>query len=373
MRTIFRWLFTLLVAGSFALNIFVFVLVASLLAALVFHSGPDAALTERYLSGTRQAADKIVVVHIDGLILEGMTSYARKQIEQAATDNQVKAVVVRINSPGGTITASDELYQHLRDLRDGNASRKTSPKPLVVSMASVAASGGYYVAMPAQQLIAERSTITGSIGVYAAFPNVAELAKTHGVKLEIIKRGDVKASGSMFHDMTAQERQVWQDMVDHAYDQFLAVVREGRGKRLKYPLEAIIPDETKQLPDRGAHGPAKTENGKEVRVEYVRRLADGGIFTADKAQRYGLIDGIGYLEDAVAEARNVAGLGSIYQVVTYDRPRSLLSLVLGVEAPSPPRQNDLMHLAERAAPRLWYLMPQSDLAGLLAASSSEGS
>jgi len=139
-------------------------------------------LRERFHSGSSSATDRVAILQIEGVILEGALSYARKQIDQAAKDDRVKAVVVRINSPGGSITASDDLHRRLRELRDGNPDKKMEPKPLVVSMASMAASGGYYIAMPASRLVAERTTITGSIGVYAAFPNIAKLAQEHGVK-----------------------------------------------------------------------------------------------------------------------------------------------------------------------------------------------
>src|SRR5262249_61664150 len=118
---------------------------------------------------------------------------------------------------------------------------------------------------------------------------VSELAQKWGVKMDVIKRGDVKTSGSMFHEMTPQERQLWQDMIDHAYAQFLAVVRQGRGDRLKYPLEAEIVEEKRMIPARDAAG-------KPEQVEYVRRLAGGGIFTAGKGPKDGPHDQNGYPE-----------------------------------------------------------------------------
>src|SRR5262249_54005966 len=197
--TFLRFLAGVVFTVSLGLNILVFLAIGTL-----FWWGPglgtESTLRERYHSGKKDARDKIAVVHVEGVILEGMTSYARKQIEAAAVDEHVKAVVVRINSPGGSISASDDLYRRLGLLRDGDPEKKTTGKPLVASMASLAASGGYYIAMPAKHLVAERTTITGSIGVYASFPNVSELAQKWGVKMDVIKRGDVKTSGSMFHE-----------------------------------------------------------------------------------------------------------------------------------------------------------------------------
>jgi protease-4 len=370
---VFRLMLIIVLACSLAVNVLIFLFLGSFVGGVISPGpmrGKDASLNERFHSGNKQALNKIAIVHIEGVILEGFTGYATKQILQAGLDEQVKAVVLRINSPGGSITASDELYHRVLELRDGSRAQKTAAKPLVVSMASVAASGGYYVSVPAAHVLAERTTITGSIGVYAALPNVAKFAKEHGVRMEVIKRGDVKASGSMFRSLTAQERQVWQDMVDHAYEQFLAVVQQGRRDRLKYQLEAVIDDEKKKIADRDEDGQIKMENGKEVMIEYVRRLADGGIYTADKAKRYGLIDSIGYLEDAVHEAAKLASLGNEdYQAITYDRPQTLLSAVLGIESSARGMQLDLANLPLAASPRLWYLTPNSELSGLLAAST----
>src|SRR5262249_38882712 len=142
-------------------------------------------LREQHVSGKASARDKIAVIQINGIILEGLISFAEKQIEQAARDSDVKAVVVCIVSPGGSITASDHLYRRLKELRDGNSDKGFAGKPLVVSMGSVAASGGYYIAMPAKTVFAEPTTLTGSIGVYVALPNVHELTDKHGIKMEV--------------------------------------------------------------------------------------------------------------------------------------------------------------------------------------------
>ena len=239
--------------------------------------------------------------------------------------------MLRINSPGGTITASDELYRRICEVRDGNADKKWEAKPLVVSMGSLAASGGYYIAMPAKHLIAERSTITGSIGVYASFPNISGLTKKYDIRMNTIKAGEVKDSGSMFHPMTAEERELWQAMVNHAYDQFLSVVEEGRPS-LKGQLREVILE--KDIPRRNDDGEVvKNEAGKEEYVKYVRRRADGGIFTADEALKLHLVNQIGYLEDAISKARELAHLGANSQAVVYDRPQTLLNSVLGVQAP----------------------------------------
>lgn len=355
---VFRWFGRLFITVSLGINLLVLIALLSA-GKTISHLGET-----DYLTAKKTARDKIAVIHMDGVIMEGLMEYPRKQIEQAAEDESVKAVVLRINSPGGSITASDDLYKRLGELSAGNPIKNALPKPIVVSMASVAASGGYYIAMPAKHIVAERTTITGSIGVYASFPNVAKLAEKYGVSMETIKAGAVKDSGSMFHEMTPQERQLWQDMVDHAYHQFLGVVKEGRGSKLKYPLEAHIPEENKTVT-------YKDEKGQTKDAPYVRQLADGGIFTADKAKKYGLIDQIGYLDDAIKEAKKLGGLGEDYKVITYDKPRTLLGAFLGAQSDDDASESkvDWSKIAAGLSPRLWYLAPQNELAGIMAAAN----
>lgn len=316
----------------------------------------SSSVEERYYAGQRSATDKIAIVRIDGVLMEGMLSFAKKQIERAAADKHVKAVVVRVNSPGGSITASDDLHRRLVELRDGDRLKHTSGKKLVVSMGSIAASGGYYVAMPARPVFAEPTTITGSIGVYAAFPNVAELGNKVGFKMEVIKAGRVKDSGSPFKEMTPEERHVWEYMVDHAYLQFLEVVEKGRPNLKGKLQETIEIDETL---------PIRTDKASQKVLKFTRYLADGGIFTAEEARRYGLIDKVGYVDDAVEAAAQAAGLTDDYKVITYEKPLSLVNILSG-DAPSELRL-DLGRLTEAAVPRLWYLAPQSEVAGLLQA------
>jgi protease IV len=356
----FRWLarffFFLLFVGSIALN---FLLLVALLPSLG-ESGIH--VDERYHSGKSLAKDKIAIVHIDGVIMEGMTRFAHKELERAASDNAVKAVVLRINSPGGSITASDDLHKRITELRDGNPDKSTQAKPIVVSMGGLAASGGYYVAMPAKTLVAERTTITGSIGVYAALPNITELGNKIGFKMNVIKAGVVKDSGSPFHEMTPKEMEEWQAMVDHSYLQFLQVVEQGRPQLRGKLQEDIVIDQTL---------PVRTEKSQVKQVKYTRYRADGGIFTAEEAKKYGLIDQIGYLDEAIKEAKRAAGLGEDYKVVTYERPATLFGALMGAEARQTGLNLDAGRLSSGAVPRLWYLAPQSEFAGLLAAAGQE--
>src|SRR5262249_33748644 len=132
--------------------------------------------------------------------------------------------------------ATDDLYRKLLKLRDGDPDREYADKPLIASFAGIAASGGYYAAMPASRIFAEETTLTGSIGVYASFPNVHELAEKNGVFMHTLKAGDIKATGSMFRKMTTEDRIVLQEMVDDAYDRFLTVVSTGRPKLTRKKL-----------------------------------------------------------------------------------------------------------------------------------------
>lgn len=369
-----RILFVLLLIGSLGLNILL--LCGGLMSALVGSSETDGPpVREKFHSGTASANDKIAIVTIDGLILEGQLNYAHKQIDRAASDKNVKAVVLRIESPGGSITASDELHRRLVQLRDGETPRfkaqKPGKKPLVVSMGSLAASGGYYIAMPAKKtsesdkkIFAEPTTITGSIGVYASFPDLHKLTDKYGVEMRMIKAGDIKGSGSMFHEMTPQEREPWSVMVDHAYDRFLNVVAEGRMPLTVDELKNEVVDQgnVPLIDNRG--NVIKGEDGKPKTEPFTRKRADGGIFTAEQAVKFGLVDEIGTVDSAVAEAAKQAGLTN-YRAITYDRPLTLLSALTGANSGAPNRSADLSQLINGLGPRVWYLVPQAEMSAIL--------
>jgi len=363
-----RFLLVLFLLASIALN-FLFCLGFFALSRMSGTDIDDARIIEKHWSGPKSGtSNKIAIIKVEGVLIDKMMNSTLKAIDKAAQDDNVKAVVVRINSPGGTVTASDEIYKHLIELRDGSSPRFTSPaKPVVASMGAIAASGGYYVAMPAKHIYAERTTITGSIGVYVSMINVQKLANEHGVKMELVKAGDVKAAGSMFQELKPQERQMWQDMVDDSYKQFLSIVENGR-PNLKGELTkdlVRVDGDGKKLPD---EIPVYDEHGDAVpgkKVPYKRKLADGGIFTALVAKQYKLIDDVGFLEDAVKKAATMAGLTQgDYETVVYETPLSLLSLLAGGADQS--SRSEFLRLASAAGPRVWYLAPNSEFAGILA-------
>jgi protease-4 len=354
-------------AVSFLLNIAAGILVVllcvglfALRAGLSTDSGEH--LREKHIAGSSTELDKIAIVAIEGVILEGFLGNVHKQIDQAARDSHVKAVVIRINSPGGSITASEGLHRRIVRLRDGDKDAEWTAKPLVVSMGSIAASGGYYIAVPAGKLFAETTTMTGSIGVYVSLPNLKGLGEKAGVSMTTIKAGEIKDSGGLFKEMTDKEKQVLQDTVDDAYVQFLDVVEKARKPRLtraklleRFMVTPLRPDPQAQPKPAGP---------------YKRYRADGGIFTAAKAKELELIDALGTLEDAIKAAAAAAGLTS-YNAIQYQKPRTLMDLILNARStPEPAGLLDADRLRAALTPRVWYLANGYEAAGMLAAAEA---
>jgi protease-4 len=209
-------------------------------------------------------AEKVGVLEVKGVIANVQPTI--EELAKFRRDGSVKAVVVRIESPGGGVSPSQELYQEIR--------RTAREKPVVVSMGSVAASGGYYIACAAQKIYANPGTITGSIGVILEFTNFEELLKKIGFRMEVVKSGRYKDVGNPGREMTAEERAYLQAMVDNVHQQFVRDV--ARGRRMK--------------------------------VEKVRELADGRIFTGEQAMELGLVDELGNLKDAIDAAAKMAAI-----------------------------------------------------------------
>jgi protease-4 len=235
------------------------------------------------------AREKIVVIDIDGTISSTLeTSFLSREksvvakvferLERAAADPDVKAVLLRLDTPGGEVTASDIVYHEILRFKERTG------KPVVGLMMSVAASGGYYIASACDFLLAHPSTLTGSIGVISIFPNIEALMGKVGVKVNVIKSGPAKDSGSPFRDMTEDEKKIFQGIIDEYYGDFLAVVEKGR-------------------------------KGKVTAAE-LRTIADGRVYTAPQALKLGLIDAVGYFDDAFAKVRELASLKSA-RVVAY--------------------------------------------------------
>ena len=209
--------------------------------------------------------------HVGLLRVEGVIVDSRQLIEDLKTmekDGAIKAVVLRIDSPGGGVAASQEIYDYIVGFKE-----RTS-LPIVVSMGAVAASGGYYVACPADSIIANPGTLTGSIGVLMSFPSIEELLAKIGVSMNVVKSGEFKDVGSWSRTMTDGERALLQTTIDDIQSQFVEAVSAGRGM------------------DESA----------------VRSIADGRILSGRQALELGLVDRLGTLEDAVATAGRMGGI-----------------------------------------------------------------
>jgi len=215
--------------------------------------------------------EKVGVIPIEGII--GDAGEIIDQINEFADSNGIRAVVLRIDTPGGSVAPSQEIYQAVRELR--------KKKKVVVSMGSVAASGGYLIAVAADRIVANPGTITGSISAVMHYANVEELLKKVGVRSSVIKSGKFKDIGSPVREMTAEERSLIQGIVDDIYDQFVRTVSENR----KIPLSKIV------------------------------QLADGRVFTGRQAKELGLIDDLGGLQDAVLLAGRLSGMKGKPEIV----------------------------------------------------------
>lgn len=248
-------------------------------------------LKEQVVSGYAQ--DKILLLDISGLIMEGPRrpwlnlagvidpARVKEELEKAGKDRRIKAIVLRLNSPGGTVSASDIMHHEIV------AFKKEHNLPVVACLMGLAASGGYYVAQAADAIVAHPTGITGSIGVVAMKFNVKGLMDKLGVGSDVVKSGEYKDFWSPFKPAGPQEKQMMQAIIDDFYGRFVTVVAKGR-----------------KLPERE-----------------VKRVADGRIYTAPQAKDLGLVDRLGYLDDAIDLAKAKAGLEEA-RVVLYHRPGS---------------------------------------------------
>ncbi|MBI3762919.1 MAG: signal peptide peptidase SppA [Chloroflexi bacterium] len=205
------------------------------------------------------------------------------EIKKAKDDREAKAILLKVNSPGGGAVASDEIYHAL----------KGAGKPIVVVMGDLAASGGYYISMAGDWIIANPNTLTGSIGVISAFPNAQRMLDKVGVEIVTIKSGPAKDTGSPFREMTDAEQARWQSLIDEVYSGFVQVVVDGRHM---------------------------TEGD-------VRKLADGSVYTGKQALELGLVDALGYEEDAIAKAAELGGITGKPRIIKYHRQPTLFDVL----------------------------------------------
>ncbi|WP_417899320.1 signal peptide peptidase SppA [Bacillus haimaensis] len=274
---------------------------------------------------------KLLVLEVNGAIQdlgEDVTSifqsagYNHRQflrmLDQAKEDDSVEGIVLRVNTPGGGVSESAEIHKRLMEIKE------ETKKPIYVSMGAMAASGGYYIAAPADKIFATNETITGSIGVIMQGVNYKELAEKYGVKFETFKSGPYKDIMSPTKDMTDEERQILQTMVDNMYDRFVSVIVEGRG----------------------------------MSEAEVRNIADGRIYDGQQAKGINLVDEIGYFEDVVDAIKKDHKLGNV-QVIQYEENLGFGSL-FSMNASSLLKPDSEMQMLAKLinqpnSPRLMYL------------------
>ncbi len=214
---------------------------------------------------TTGSGDKIAVVELRGMITSAEDIV--RQFKKYRENQSIKAVLLRIDSPGGSAVASQEMYEEVKKTRD-------SGKPVVVSMGSLAASGGYYVACGSSRLVANPGTLTGSIGVISEFLQFHEVLDKIGIDVKTIKSGKMKDAGSQTRKMTVEDQKYFQSLLDDVHDQFIEVV----------------------------------ETERKLNHEDALALADGRVFTGKQALQYGLVDTLGTFEDAITIAAELAGI-----------------------------------------------------------------
>jgi protease-4 len=251
-------------------------------------------LSETLVEGTGK--NKILILPIKGMITgqssrklfieePSLVDSVKQQLEHASSDNDVKAVILEINSPGGGITASDIIYNEIIEFKE-----KTNKKVIVI-MQDVAASGAYYISAAADKIMSHPTTVTGSIGVIMPLINIADLVQKFDIEDISIKSGKMKNIGSPLKKMSEEERKVLQDIVDEMYTRFLNIIVDGRN----------------------------------MKIEDVRKLADGRIYTGKQALENGLIDQLGYIDDAIILAKEISGIQEA-KIIKYKKMFSLAEI-----------------------------------------------
>lgn len=279
--------------------------------------------------------DSVAVIRIEGTITDSADTV--KLIRRMRKSSMVKAIVLRLETPGGGVGASEEIY------REALKTRTENKKLLVASMGDVAASGGYYIASATDKIYATSGTITGSIGVIAPSFNFTHTLQKLGVKENAIASGEHKNTGNPFDEQTTSERTLLQGVINDMYRQFFTVVLQARheavGRAAKTPeFEAVINPAGTKVPGMGVEwstfttGTVAKALGLPIEQEdALRRLADGRVYTGEQALKVGLVDNIGTLQDAIDYAGRETGLGE--DPPTMDRtPGSEVSSILGASA-----------------------------------------
>ena len=229
--------------------------------------------------------DRVAVLRISGVVVNPIPIV--KKIEKLRRDKSVKALVVRVDSPGGSVGASQEIYRALERFR-------AEGKPVVVSMGNVAASGGYYISLPANYIFANPGTITGSIGVVVQHVAYRDLLEKIGIKTTVIKTGKFKDTLNPFRELTPEEKKYLKETITEAHEQFIEAI-------LKY---------------------------RKIDEKRLREIADGRVLTGERAKELGLVDELGGLEDAIEKAKELAGVPDAREFFVPEE-KSLLQRVVG--------------------------------------------
>lgn len=293
--------------------------------------GGPGELRETVLEGTK--GPKIVLVEISGVISDAeerptfslgerpsIVAETKNVLERAADDDDVAALLLRINSPGGSVSASDTLYHEIKAWKDENK------KPVFAFLNGLSTSGAYYIAMAADRVVAHPAAVTGSIGVVMPGLSIEGLMEKYGVADQTLTSGPFKDTGSLLRDMRPDERKQLQSVIDDLYGRFTSVVAQGRP----------------------ALDPAR-----------IRALADGRVYSAQQALAAGLVDELGYLDDAVAQVQQRAGIAES-RVVVYHRANSMRE---NIYSRAPNLSLDALQLGlaslrrSALAPGFYYLWP----------------
>jgi len=239
------------------------------------------------LTFTRKVSlgEKVALVRVTGVILD--STDVIEELKEYAKNNSIKAIILRVDSPGGAVAPSQEIYEEIIKIKE--------TKKVIVSMGTVAASGGYYIAAPADKIVANAGTLTGSIGVIMEIPNISGLMQKIGVETQVIKSGEHKDIASIFKSLKPEEKQILQNVLDDVHNQFIQAVSEGRKKKF----------------------------------EEIRKLADGRIFTGKMAKELGLVDELGNLQDAIMLAGKLAGIKGEPEVVQKKEKFSFMDILKG--------------------------------------------
>ncbi|MCC6543320.1 MAG: signal peptide peptidase SppA [Nitrospirae bacterium] len=244
------------------------------------------AITAGLGSFSLSTGEKIAVVKIEGVILDSKDII--EELRDYRDNKSVKAILLRIDSPGGAVAPSQEIYTEVLKIRD------EGKKKIVTSMGSVAASGGYYIASASDKIVANPGSVTGSIGVILELANVSGLMKKVGVESVVIKSGKFKDVGSLFRTMMPEERDLLQGVIDDTYDQFVEAVSAGRG----------------------------------INKEELRPIADGRVFTGRQAKKLGLVDELGNMQDAIKITADLAGIKGEPDLLEKKKKVSIIERIL---------------------------------------------